>query len=221
MFYTYLPQDFAAAAVDTTALQTLIAQSLPVEGISRLGAADSFTRVDVYFADALSEGDKTILDGIIYNYSYEAAPVVNQNIAIIRNVKPPGTNGGSFAQNTWVQRQLNTIEGSTDFASIASNQFTLQPGVYIITAKCPACNVQSHQARLKNVTDNTFVMGTNAYTTGSLMTNSDIYSQENISVAKTYQIDHICSKSVDSIGLGRATGFNSDEIYTTIIIQSL
>src|SRR5690606_21247003 len=58
--------------------------------------------------------------------------VYKTRVAYLKDVKPSGTAGGTFTSGSWQTRDLNTIEGDSSFVSLASNQFTLQPGTYHI-----------------------------------------------------------------------------------------
>jgi hypothetical protein len=174
--------------------------------------------LDIYFSTELSNGDQQILDDLVQNYIYEDN---SETICVIKDVKSVGTNGGSF-DSSWTTRDLNTIEGNVNFVTLSNNQFTLISGKYYLDIKAPACNVQNHQMRLYNVTDNEYYMGTNAFASGGLMTNSELKKTLDITSSKTFEVQHMCSSGNSSgIGFGRAAGFSSEEVYTTIFISKL
>lgn len=219
--YNYDQDDFKAASqVNLTQLQDEISNSsISTANISYINMdenAPNFS-VSIVFDGTLSGGDETTLTNIVNAYSYAEY----KDACIIKDVKTAGTNGGTFTADAWQTRTLNTIDGLVNFLTLSSNQFTLDAGTYTILVRAPACDVQNHQSRLKNITDNTEIMGMNSFSSNGNMTVSDIYTILTLTTQKTYEVQHICSKSSSGIGFGRATGFNSEEVYTTINIQKM
>lgn len=214
--YSYDQNDFISTDVDPSKLQELISLSIgtPISHIDISKNGQNFD-ISIYFENELTSSELVILNTLIQNYTFD----VYSSICVIKDSKPAGTNGGTFNKNIWTQRNLNTVEGKVDFLTLENNQITLSPGIYLINVKAPACNVQSHQALLKNVTDNIYIMGINAYSNSGLMTNSEISACLDLKQSTNFNIQHICGFDVPNIGFGRATGFNSSEIYTTVTIQ--
>ena len=67
--------------------------------------------------------------------------------AIIADVKAQNTDGGTFTQDAWRRRDLNTEITDVDgIVSISSNQFTLGAGNYLIKWSCPAKSVSFNQS---------------------------------------------------------------------------
>ncbi len=218
--YTYINTDFKnTSQVNIEDLQNIVKnssiESAVVQYINYNDTGEDFV-VDIIFDTALSNDDKNILDEIIEEYTFQ---VYTDTFATIKDIKPVGTNGGTFTSGTWQKRTLNTIEGNINFVSISNSQILIQPGSYTIIVKAPACNVRNHQCRLQNITDNISIMGINSFSYNDVMTNSDIYTVINIEEEKTFEIQHICSDTVVNIGFGKATGFASDELYTVVSIQ--
>lgn len=170
-----------------------------------------------YFYASLSNTDKTTLDNIVSNYVY--VPQKTDTIAHIKDIKTIGTNGGTFTNGTWQTRTLNTLEGNVSFVSLNNNQFILESGKYIINVRAPACNVRNHQCRLYNITDDTYILGSSAFSFNESITVSELISLIDISSEKTYEVQHICSDTVENVGFGKSTGFSGDEIYTQLTIQ--
>lgn len=140
----------------------------------------------------------------------------------IKDVKANNTGGGSFTSGSWVTRTLNTIEGDASLITIAGNQITLQPGTYLIDIVAPAYRVDSHKAKLQNITDNTTdIVGTSEFSSngggGQAMTQSRIVGTIIISSPKVYEVQHRCSNSNPN-GFGQPCGFGLDEIYTLVKI---
>ena len=146
-------------------------------------------------------------------------------IAIFREEQASGTNAGGFTAGSYVTRVLNTtVVNGISGASLASNQITLPAGTYEVTAYVPAQEVNSHKALLYNVTDaaNTTIGTTtycgNAYGASSY---SVINARFTIAASKVFEIRHRCSTTRTVYGLGYATTFGDNEVYTTISIRKL
>ena len=134
-----------------------------------------------------------------------------------------GTNGGTFTAGSWVTRTLNkTYPTSLPWVSLSANQFTLQPGTYLLEASAPANRVNSHQLRLYNVTDAAVeAQGTSEYSDNNYFvpTRSSVSAIVTLSVAKTYRLEHRCWTTQAGNGLGSPASFpGSAEIYTQVKI---
>lgn len=148
--------------------------------------------------------------------------VSSSGIAVIRDEKTAGTDGGAFNNGAWRQRDLNSIAGDLSFVSLGTNSFILDTGVYVITASAPANRVAEHQIRLYNVTDGLEeTVGTVAASQISNVTFSTIYNVLQVSTTqKEYIIEHQCAtnKSADGFGIGAPWGSN---VYTQVKIEKL
>ena len=140
--------------------------------------------------------------------------------AIIADQKASGA-GGTFTAGAWRTRDLNTEIADPDgIVSIATNQFTLAAGSYLIEWIAPAWFVSLHQTRLYNVTDAAEVeRGMGAY--NSLATITDTSSgcaRTTIAGSKVFTIEHYCSVTAGSAGFGQNPGFGIGEQYCTVKI---
>ena len=145
---------------------------------------------------------------------------------ILTDEQLSGTNGGTFTSGSWQTRTLNTlvIQPSTSTnISLASNQFTLQAGSYLINIDAPAYGVILHQACLYEVTTSTIIKyGSCARSTTDMPTSSHVSHTVDISTATIYEVQHQCSLTQAITGFGLATGFlNNTEVYTIIHILRL
>ncbi len=220
--YQYDQDDFSATDIDLSVLQSTIeadpAISKTVLNIDRTIDGANFT-IRINFDGALDGAEQTALNSIVTGYTDDQPS--NDQYFIICDRKPAGTNGGTFANDVWATRDLNYVDGSAEYVTLSSNQFILQPGRYVVTARVPACNVGGHQSRLVNATDSIYTYGTNADSSKDLMTTSSINAFLTLSTATTFAVEHQCTKTALNIGYGRATGFDADEIYTFISIQRI
>ena len=147
------------------------------------------------------------------------------DIAIIKDVKSNGTNGGSFNSGSWRERDLQTLTQTGSFvSSLSGNEFTLISGTYLIDARCPGYDVNDHKARLYNVSDSsTELVGINARADdhGDSVTDSCIKDIFTIASSKTFRIEHRCDKSNSGDGFGLSNGYGVDEIYTTVSLTKI
>ena len=139
--------------------------------------------------------------------------------AIICDQKSSSTNGGTFTQDAWQTRDLNTeIADADGIVSISSNQFTLQAGTYLIKASAPGYYVYDHMAKLYDVTASADVaLGTSEYTSAQAQTRSFFTARVTISGATTYEIRHKCYNTKVNNGFGENTGIGVEK-YTIVEI---
>lgn len=140
---------------------------------------------------------------------------------IITDQKPMGIQGGTFFAGDWMTRDLNTLEATSSNITLNSNQFTLAPGIYTLSAFAPAYMVDSHQIRLQNITmGTTQALGVSSFsssTQAAATTLSMLEATLALSVPTTFEIQHQCATTGNNNGFGIATGFGT-EIYTTVRI---
>ena len=147
--------------------------------------------------------------------SVEEAPYVK-----VSDVKAEDADGGTFTQDAWRTRDMNTVDSDTDgICSLSSNQITLAAGTYECKITCPACQIQYHKARLYNTTGaTTLIWGTSEYlsTTSSYATNvSYIKGKFTIAADQVLEIQHYCTTTCATFGFGAATDITGvSEVYT-------
>ena len=141
--------------------------------------------------------------------------------AIIADQKAAGTDGGTFTSGAWQTRDLQTEIADPDgMVSISANEFTLAAGSYLIKWSCPAFTVNSHKARLYDVTGSASVgMGIPQWSGSSSITNTSIgAARVSPSGSNVYRIEHRCSLTHASQGVGVSANFSEPEIYTLVEI---
>jgi hypothetical protein len=140
--------------------------------------------------------------------------------ATIRDAKADTTNGGTFTSGAWRTRDLNTLVGDTTNVSLATNQFTLTAGTYLVEWSAPAYLVDANQTKLYNVTDTAdVVLGTVEYANASnFMAKSVGAYTFTIASSKTYEIRHISQSTQLNTGFGRPGSLGSGEVYTEVRI---
>jgi hypothetical protein len=151
-------------------------------------------------------------------------------VAYVKDVKSSGTAGGTFTSGAYQTRALNTLEGDQSFISLASNQFTLQPGTYRIEASAPGYRVTSHKLKLRNTSDSSdTIIGSVAYAENTDsgaqsvdgMTHSFINGIFSITSAKTFEVQHRCGTTQSTDGFGFPATFGDSEVYTIVKIEKV
>lgn len=149
-------------------------------------------------------------------WGYSGAPH-----AVLQDQKAGGTDGGTFTSGSFIDRVLNTeVYDLYNFVTLAGNAFTLPAGTWIVEWSAPAYRVDSHQSRLWNETDSAVVgQGTSeAASDGVAITTRSEGIAKVVTVAsKAFKIQHRCSSTWASLGLGAATTLGG-EVYTTVNI---
>ena len=150
-----------------------------------------------------------------------------KSVAIIADVKAHNVHGGTFTQDAWRTRDLNTeLDDPSNIVTIASNQFTLQAGTYLVEWSCPAYKCENHGTRLRNITDSTTEgEGSSmfAYVTYSVNNNSVGASVVTISSSKTFEVQHYCdtTKTNNGFGLYRNEVSGDNSVYTIVKIHKI
>lgn len=177
----------------------------------------------------IDAGDVTDSRTLVNPYSLSIAeieaalsiPPGDTDYICIVDQKTQNTDGGTFTSESWQTRDLNTELADTgNHASVASNQITLAAGTYRVYISAPAFGVHKHMAKLVNVTDTADILtGTSEYTeAASYVTRSIIIGRFTIADTKVLEVQHKCSTTVASIGLGFASNLDV-ETYTIVQLE--
>jgi hypothetical protein len=141
--------------------------------------------------------------------------------AIIADQKAQNTQGGTFTSGAWRTRDLNTEIADPDgIVSIASEQFTLAAGTYLIKWSAPAALVTAHKSRLYNVTDTATVgVGLSAYANDTYWggSTSSGAARTTIAGSTVFRIEHQCGSTQATYGLGITSNFDTEQ-YTLVEI---
>ena len=180
-----------------------------ITGVSVGGLPDGIVDTDMLAADAVT-ADKVGHKGFV---SY----------AIICDEKTSDTDGGTFTSGDWRTRDLNTEIADPDgIVSIASNQFTLGAGNYLIEASAPAYRTNRHILRLQNITSSTTVqIGSAEYTNDSdaIVTRSVLAARVSLTGSTTLEIQHRAETTSSTFGFGVDSSFTGvGSIYTIVKI---
>lgn len=172
--------------------------------------------VDIYFSNNLDLSEKNKLDNVVYNYKHDHH---NYKTAIILDMKLPNAPSGTFESGKWITRSLNTFPPKHNFCTVANNKFTLTPGSYYIIIESSVYCVLGHKMRLQNMTDNyTEIYSLNRYADSGDVATINTFLE--VSEPMTYEVQHICQKTINNTGFGISIGFNIPEIYCRVIIHN-
>lgn len=149
-----------------------------------------------------------------------------ESIAIIRDEKTDGTDGGTFTSGAWRTRDLNTEVYDLDaIVTISSNQFTPAAADYLCIARAPAFQSEGHRSRLYNATQASSPhIGSGAYGSSgtAAQTDSWVWYVFTANGTDAYELQHRCSSSKATVGLGTddqmAVGV---EVFTEVILLQL
>ena len=151
------------------------------------------------------------------------AAIISAPVAYVKDKKTSGTDGGTFTLGAWRTRDLNDLSG--DIAAVgvtlASNQFTLQAGKYDFDIVAPAFAVNSHTAKLYNITDSLDVEFGNSGRSTVSQQSSTLYTSLTITKATTFEVQHSSQSTTASNGFGVNVGGYytvAYEIYTQVKI---
>jgi len=133
--------------------------------------------------------------------------------AVICEREDSTTDAGNFTTNTWRTRDLNhEIADPDGIVSISTKQFTLQAGTYLIKWSAPAYDVDRHVTRLYDITNSALKeYGTSAmaHSSYAVMNHSFGWARVTITGATAYEIQHACTTTKTTYGMGVASEINA------------
>jgi hypothetical protein len=163
--------------------------------------------------------------------SYAKKKLLVSNVlpmAIMRDEKASGTAGGTSANATWNNRNLNTkTYDPLSIVTVSSNQFTPIAGDYILRARAAAGATAAaplHRLRLFNVTGAVSVEeGLNAAgaLTAGIRSMAELECAFTANGTDAYRIDHYTSTGLATNGLGLAVNDGSPEVYLEVVLTKV
>lgn len=150
-------------------------------------------------------------------------PPVNEFI-LLQEQKASGNAGGDFNSGSFLTRALShEVFDTANRCSLASNEFTLQPGKYLISATACAVECGANQLRLWNVTDSTeLALGQNSFAYlgagGPVAVIATVIGYVALSSAKTFRLEHRCQTTRTFYGRGMNAGWGT-EVYANVLIR--
>jgi hypothetical protein len=146
--------------------------------------------------------------------------------AVFTDLKSSGTASGTFTQDAWRTRTINTTGfNNITSASLASNQITLPAGTYLVAAMGQVALVDVHKMRFYNITDSSVaITGTSNYniTSYQYQGTADLIGAFTITASKVFELQHYAKQTVSSNGFGVASTITStDEVYAIVSITKV
>ena len=145
-----------------------------------------------------------------------------RSYAVLMDQKNEGTDAGTFTNNQWQVRDLNTEYHDPDgIVTLSNNIFVLTAGYYFIRFSAPAYRVSVHKTSLfrESGTQTVLAQGSSERTTSNtaVSNRSEGSWRGQISGTVNLQIRHYASSTRSTDGLGKAVGAGV-ELYTIVHI---
>lgn len=141
---------------------------------------------------------------------------------IAQEQQATSTAGGTFTSGSFVVRALNTVVRNViSGASLSSSLITLPAGTYAVEWSAPGYGCAAHATRLFNATDSAVIeTGTSEYSVsaGNVTTRSMGNAVFTLTSAKVIRLDHQCTSSSSTNGLGRPSTVSAHEVYSWVNI---
>lgn len=185
--------------------------------------SDGSTEILTESSGAVTLKNTTIDSNVVFPAGGTGNPI---SVAVICDEKSATTDGGSSSSHNgaWTKRDLNTELSDPDsIVSIASDQFTLGAGTYLINWSSPMYVANRHQSRLYDVTGGTVLeSGSSEYNVSSstVCTRSFGSRIHTITTNNVYEIQHQTSNT-RADGLGVESNMGIPNIYTLVTIYKL
>lgn len=144
------------------------------------------------------------------------------NYAKFHHTETAGTDGGTFTSGAWQIRQLTQVTNNITGVSVATNKVTLPAGTYKVQAKAIGQECGAHMIAIWNDTDSSFELtGMSADNSNNTSTTATLSGQFTIAAGKDIELQHRCSATKNTNGLGKACNFGVAEVYAELEIWRL
>jgi len=155
------------------------------------------------------------------------AAFLTEHLLHVRDEKAANTAGGTFTQDAWQTRDLNTVAtNEIPGASLASDQITLPAGTYEIHAWAPHYRTGRSKLRLFDTTGAADLIigshGHNNNTFSNTMDQDIIQGRFTLSVESVIELQHRSLTTQTTSGFGLAANIDSKvEVYAEVIIRTV
>lgn len=169
----------------------------------------------------LTIGGSTTLSG----GTHSGTNTGDEAVVILRDEKAQNTAGGTFTSGADQTRVINTeVSDAGNHCSLASNQFTLSAGNWVIIARAPAVTVNYHYLILYNATDTATIKTGNASFArpdpNGDQSDAWLFHKFTIAAGKALELRHRCTTTANTFGFGLAGNLGT-EVYTEIFLKKV
>jgi hypothetical protein len=138
--------------------------------------------------------------------------------ARFRNTQTQNTSLGGFTAGAWVAREYNDESDPSSIGGFLANQFTLKPGLYLINAAATGYAVGQHGLRLYSVTGSASIAsGPTSHAPAGVQSIAVLDHIVHVTATTTFEIQHNCTTTNATNGLGLAANLSA-EVFATLII---
>lgn len=176
-----------------------------------------------------TEDTSDLIDAMLNNYFEEECAAPMSPYMLLKDIQNNNVAGGGFTSGAWRVRAWSEIVDSDNLltpSGFPPTLFTIPAGLYQIKASAPGYAVNRHQIRLWNVTDGIVqpdTAGQDCYGSSeqagaadTTMTRSFLTARFQIAASKQFQLEHRCSSTKATDGMGLAGNLGGKEVYTEI-----
>jgi hypothetical protein len=143
--------------------------------------------------------------------------------AMVSLTKLPADPTIALTAGDWRTCPLNEVTGDTSIVNLSSGQFTIPGGSYLIYINAAASSVNSHQARLYNVTSSSVESSSmpQRVAGGAFVSGTFLSTKLELGAATTFELQQKCDEDgFFATSTASQTGAEKD-VHTNIIILKL
>ena len=161
----------------------------------------------------------------IYKRSPGASNPLNQVLHVQHRVGTGVAGGTPGGTGTWLTRTLDTVrQNAIPGASLASNQISLPPGTYEVSARATGFQVGQHQSRLRDIGGASTLLVSAAADAGNdagaPSTPSVIEDSMTLTATTTFELQTRVETAATN-GFGSPANFGEDEVYVNLFIRKV
>jgi len=132
--------------------------------------------------------------------------------------------GGDFIAGALRTRPLNVIvsDDTGGQVTLSSNQITLPEGTYNVFAMAPGAFCGTHQLFWTDVTGGgnvVLLLGSSEVTGIQHLSHAFVGGIIEVVGTRTYELQHQCTITRITLGMGRAMGFGEPNIYADVMLE--
>tara|TARA_R100000656_G_C3943441_1_gene127100 strand:- start:279 stop:1226 length:948 start_codon:yes stop_codon:yes gene_type:complete len=152
------------------------------------------------------------------------AHIIKPAVCILKDVKTGFVSGGTSSTGSWETRTLNTVSGESWFVTLASNQFTLEAGMYKINASAPYYKTDAVQIGLYDITNSAFkTMGQSTsyqstYSSAAAPTLKSIFT---ITSSTVFELRGQVENAKATNGFGIGNNYGEVNVFAEVMIEKL